>query len=206
MATLQEKVEEAIALDDRVDQTRVRVTMRGTTAFLEGEVPDLEQYSAAEDAADRVAGVTALVNELVVTGQAVDMGATRQGMGMRSDPSTEVLVPGGLPETRIGPFGVDADEATSIEGETSGGPVGGDVGEPQRPQSPELTAPLGAEAVAYSVVPRLCPYCGSALEWSVDLLECPECGPELGLAKQETEDRTEDYEGEEVLPRPAAPE
>jgi len=199
---LKEKVEEAVALDDRVEADRVAVVMRGTTAYLQGEVASAEQYAAAEEAANGVSGVTAVVNELVVTGEAIDLGATALGVDLRAKPSPDVLEPGGLSESRVGPFGVDADEATSIEGETMGGPVGGDIGGPQRPESAELTAPLGAESVVYTMGSRLCPYCGTDLDWSVDMLDCPECNAELNPSREATEDRTEEYEGEDVLPVP----
>jgi len=200
MATLKDAIEQALAMDDRVDTERVKVVMRGTTAYLQGEVPDEEMYWAAEDAANSVRGVALVVNELIVTGEAIDL-PDALGTDLRTKATDDILTPGGLSESRSDPFGVEADEATSIEGETLGGPVGGDEGQPQRPQSAELTAPLGQEAVN-ATGSQLCPYCGSALTWSVDMLECPECGPELDPRGQDTEGMTEEYEGQDVLPVP----
>lgn len=203
MATLKEKVEEAIALDDRVDPFLVRVTMRGTTAYLQGEVPTTEQYTAAEEAAGDVPEVTSVVNELVVTGEQINLDELTDEPD-RPELSGEMIT-WGMTERRLGDFETEEPEATGVEGEAAGGPVGGDEGEPQRPQDLALTGPLAVEAAGLALNNQLCPHCGTTLTWSIDMLECPECGPgeELPFGEPAAPgDRTEDYEGEEVLPEP----
>ncbi len=46
---------------------------------------------------------------------------------------------------RIGPFGAEWDEASELEGEGSGGPVGGDTGEPEHPMDMTEAAPMAAD-------------------------------------------------------------
>lgn len=141
---LQRRVLESLLEEDGLDARHIRVVAIGNDIYLEGEVTTPEMYDLAERVAGTVGGVGDLTNNLVTTEVPYDIRDHRDGMDLRADPSTDATT-GGRMEVRIGPFGEEWDEATPLEGETSGGPVGGDAGNPLHPMDVNEVAPLSIE-------------------------------------------------------------
>jgi len=141
---LKTRIEEELWEEDALDASRIRVAVRGHDVWLEGEVPTPAMYDLAERIVSQIGGVGDLTNALVCSEEPYDIRSHRDGIDLRADPSTDLTRTGRL-AARIGPFGAEWDEATDIEGEGSGGPVGGDVGEPEHPGDMTEAAPMAGD-------------------------------------------------------------
>lgn len=141
---LRTRVEEVLLEEDGLNASGIRVVVYGQDVWLEGEVTTPEAYDLAERVASQVGGVGDLTNNLSCTERPYDIRDHRDGEDLRAEPSTDVT-PGGRMEARIGPFGEEWDEATPIEGEEAGGPVGGDDGRPIHPMEFHEIAPLASD-------------------------------------------------------------
>lgn len=143
---LKQLVEEELWEDDGLDARGIRVVVNGKDVWLEGEVPTPEMYDLAERIVSQIGGVGDLTNSLACRETPYDIRSHRDGMDLRTEPSTDVT-PSGRLETRIDPFGEEWDEATPLEGEEAGGPVGGDSGENISPMEFHEVAPLAIETI-----------------------------------------------------------
>jgi hypothetical protein len=143
---LKNLITEELWEEDALDARGIRVVVSGRDVWLEGEVPTPAMYELAERIVSQIVGVGSLTNSLVSTEEPYDIRAHRDGIDLRMDPSTDVNVEGRL-MTRIGPFGEEADEAVPPEGEGSGGPVGGDSGDPGHPMDLNEVSPLAADII-----------------------------------------------------------
>lgn len=141
---LQARVEETLWEEDALNASRIRVVVIGHDVWLEGEVPTPEMYDLAGRVVSQIGGVEDFTNNLVCTEVPYDIRTHRDGEDLRAEPSTDVT-PAGRLETRIGPFGEEWDEATTLEGVEAGGPVGGDDGAPIHPMDLHEIAPLGTD-------------------------------------------------------------
>jgi len=130
--------------EDALDARGIRVVVSGRDVWLEGEVPTPAMYDLAERIVSQIGGIAVLTNNMVSTETPYDIRDHRDGIDLRMEPSTDVNAEGRL-MTRIDPFGEEADEAMAPEGERSGGPVGGDAGEPIHPMDLNELAPLATE-------------------------------------------------------------
>ena len=140
---LKNRVIEELWEEDTLNARGIRVVVVGRDVWLEGEVPTPRMYDLAERIVSQIGGVRDLTNNLVSTEEPYDISAHRDGIDLRMDPSTDVNAEGRL-MTRIDPFGEEADEAFPPEGEASGGPVGGDSGDPIHPTDLNEIAPLAS--------------------------------------------------------------
>jgi hypothetical protein len=138
------RVEEDLLKEDTLDARGIRVVVAGRAVWLEGEVPTPEMYDLAEHIVAQINVVGDLTNNLICTEEPYDISSHRDGFGLRSEPSTDVNADGRL-LTRIDPFGEEWDEATPLEGEGEGGPVGGDSGAPGHPMDFTETSPLATD-------------------------------------------------------------
>jgi hypothetical protein len=141
---LREQVVEALWAADELVAKGIQVVVIGHDVWLEGDVPTPAMYDLAEHLAAQVGGVRDLTNNLRCIDEPYDLSAHRDGMDLRVDPSTDVTADGRL-EVRIDPFGEEWDGATPLEGEGSGGPVGGESGQPIHPMEFNELAPLATE-------------------------------------------------------------
>jgi len=130
--------------EDNLDARGIRVVVSGRDVWLEGEVATPAMYDLAERIVLQISGIANLTNNLISTEEPYDISAHRDGIDLRMDPSTDVNAEGRL-MTRIDPFGEEADEAFPPEGEGSGGPVGGDTGDPIHPMDLNEVAPMAAD-------------------------------------------------------------
>lgn len=143
---LKNRIIEALWEEDDLDARRIRVAVMGHDVWLEGEVPTPQMYDLAERVISQIVGVGELTNNLTTTEAPYDIRDHRDGIDLRMEPSTDVNAEGRL-MTRIDPFGEEADEAFPPEGEASGGPVGGDSGDPIHPMDLSEVAPLASDIV-----------------------------------------------------------
>ncbi len=143
---LQNRVVEALWSDDALDARGIRVTVIGRDVWLEGEVPTPAQYELAERIASQIGGVGDLTNNLVSTEEHYDIRAHRDGIDLRTDPSTDVNEDGRL-LTRLDPFGEESDEAFPPEGNEAGGPVGGDSGDIIHPMDANELSGLAVDVI-----------------------------------------------------------
>ncbi|MHB0939223.1 MAG: BON domain-containing protein [Armatimonadota bacterium] len=143
---LKNRVIETLWEEDALNVRGIRVVVVGRDVWLEGEVPTPQMYDLAERIVSQIGGVGDLTNNLVTTEEPYDIRDHRDGIDLRMDPSTDVNAEGRL-MTRIGPFGEEADEAFPPEGEASGGPVGGDSGDPIHPMDLNEIAPLASDII-----------------------------------------------------------
>lgn len=143
---LKNRIIEELWEEDALDARKIQVVVVGRDVWLEGEVPTTAMYDLAERIVSQIVGVADLTNNLVCTLEHYDIRAHREGIDLRMDPSTDVNAEGRL-MTRIDPFGEEWDEAAPPEGEGSGGPVGGDAGEPIHPMELNELAPLASDII-----------------------------------------------------------
>lgn len=143
---LQTRIEEELWEEDALDASRIRVITQGFDVWLEGEVPTPAMYDLAERIVSQIGGVRDLTNALVCTEEAYDIRSHRDGMDLRAQPTSDKTRAGRV-ETRIGPFGEEWDETTPMEGEGTGGPVGGDSGEPEHPTDMTEAAPMASDII-----------------------------------------------------------
>lgn len=138
------RIEEELWEDDGLDARGIRVVVSGRDVWLEGEVPNPAMYDLAERIVGQVGGVGDLTNNIACVDEPYDIRAHRDGEDLRNEPSTDLTAEGRL-EARIDIFGEEWDEATPLEGNESGGPVGGDSGNPIHPMELNEVAPLAAD-------------------------------------------------------------
>lgn len=141
---LQTRIQEELWEEDGLDASHIRVTVQGRDVWLEGTVPTPAMYDLAERIVAQINDVGDLTNALTCTDEAYDIRSHRDGIDLRADPSTDLTQSGRL-AARIGPFGTEWDEASEVEGEGTGGPVGGDTGEPEHPTDFTEAAPMASD-------------------------------------------------------------
>lgn len=140
---LKQRIEEELWEEDGLDARRIRVVIYGNDVWLEGEVPTPAMYDLAERVVSQIGGVGDLTNNLACTEVLYDIRDHRDGIDLRSQPSTDETK--GRMDARIGVFGEEWDEASPLEGEEAGGPVGGDSGNPIHPMDLDEVAPLASD-------------------------------------------------------------
>ena len=143
---LQNRVLEELLLENDLDARRIRVAVIGRDVWLEGEVPTPEMYDLAGRIASQISGIADFTNNLICTEEVYDIRGHRDGMDLRTEPSTDHNREG-RSEARLGLFGEENDEAVSPEGNEMGGPVGGDSGAPIHPMELNEISPLASDII-----------------------------------------------------------
>ena len=142
---LHARIEEALWGDDTIDASHIRITVSPDhDVWLEGAIPTPEMYDLAEHIVGGINDVRDLTNNLFCTDAPYDISTHRDGEDLRMEPSTDIDAEGRL-QTRIDPFGNEADEAMAPEGDGEGGPVGGDSGRPIHPNEFNEVAPMASD-------------------------------------------------------------
>ena len=141
---LKNRVEEALWEEDTLDARHIRVVVQGRDVWLEGEVPTPEMYDLADHIAAQTGGVRDLTNNITCSEVPYDIRSHRDGEDLRQEPTMDINREGRL-EARMGRFGEEWDEATPLEGSETGGPVGGDSGEPIHPNDLNEEAPMASD-------------------------------------------------------------